>query len=65
MKQDKYISTDRNVGNWFILYELDPWSKNSNTQFTVDDCLFGVVTAKCDFIVLSQFIKILIVNKFY
>ena len=27
----------------YISYKLDTWSKDLNTDFTLDDCLFGVV----------------------
>ena len=42
-KQDKATFTHRNIGNLFFVYELNTWSKNSNTDFTLGDCLFGVV----------------------
>ena len=29
--------------NIFIVYELDIWSRDSNTDFTLKDCLFGAV----------------------
>ena len=29
--------------NYFIVYELDSWSRDLNTDFTLGDCLFGGV----------------------
>ena len=29
--------------NLFIVYELDTWSRDSNSDFTLKDCLFGAV----------------------
>ena len=31
------------VVNLFIVYELDRWSRDLNTDFTLKDCLFGSV----------------------
>ena len=31
------------MGNLFIVYELDTWSQDLNTNFTLKDCLFGSV----------------------
>ena len=33
----------KNVINLYIIYKLDTWSRNSNTDFTLDNCLFGAV----------------------
>ena len=30
-----------NVVNFFIVYELNRWSKDLNAQFTLKECLFG------------------------
>ena len=30
-----------NVVKLFIVYELDRWSRDLNTDFTLNDCLFG------------------------
>ena len=35
----------KNVVNLYIAHELDIWSKNLNTDFTLDNCLFGAVKA--------------------
>ena len=35
--------TLKNLVNLFIAYELDTWSRDLNTDFTLKDCLFGVV----------------------
>ena len=43
LKQDKATFTPNNVVNLFIVYELDTWSLNLNTDFTLKDCLFGSV----------------------
>ena len=43
LKQDKLSFTHGNVVKIFIVYELDVWSRDLNTDFTLNDCLFGVV----------------------
>ena len=32
-----------NVVNLYISYELDTWSRDLNTHFKLDNCLFGAV----------------------
>ena len=39
-KQDKLPFTDGNAVNIFIVYELDIWSRELRTDFTLKDCLF-------------------------
>ena len=41
LKQDKLSFTLRNVVNLFIVYVLDTWSQDLNTDFILKDCLFG------------------------
>ena len=43
MKQYKATFTHRNVANLLISYELDTWSRDLSTEFTLGDCLFGAV----------------------
>ena len=43
LKQIKAIFTTNNVVNLFIVYELDSWSQDFNTDFTLKDFLFGSV----------------------
>ena len=43
LKQDKVTFTPNNVVNLLIVCELDRWSQDLNSDFTVEDCLFGVV----------------------
>ena len=43
LKQDSVYFIHRNVVNLYISFELDTWSRDSNTDFTLDHCLFGVV----------------------
>ena len=43
LKQSKVIFTTNNVVNLFIVYELDRWSQDLNTDFTLKDTLFGSV----------------------
>ena len=38
---DIYIS--KKVINIYIFYTLNPWLRNSNTDFTLQNCLFGLV----------------------
>ena len=38
------ISIPKKVINLYIFYTLTPWLRNSNTDFTLDNCLFGSVT---------------------
>ena len=33
----------RNVVNFYIFYELDTWSRDLNTYFTLANCLYGAV----------------------
>ena len=33
----------QNVKNLYISYTLSPWLRNLNTDFTLNDCLFGSV----------------------
>ena len=48
-KQDKLPFTDGNAVNIFIVYELDIWSRELRTDFTLKDCLFwGVKLTKND-----------------
>ena len=42
-QEDKAPFTPNNVVNLFIFYELDIWSRDLNTDFTLKDCLFGAV----------------------
>ena len=42
-QEDKTAFTPKNVVNLFIVYELDTWSRDLNTGFTLKDCLFGAV----------------------
>ena len=43
LKQGKVVFTPNIVINLFIAYELDRWSRDLNTDFTLKDCLFGAV----------------------
>ena len=43
LKQDKAPFTLNNVVNLYIVYELNIWSQDSNAEFTLKHCLFGVV----------------------
>lgn len=51
LKQNKVTFTPRNLVTLSIVYELDTWSRDLNTDFTLTDCLFGTVkltkNAKC------------------
>ena len=42
-EQDKATFTHGNVGDLFLVYELDTQSIDLNTRFTLSDCLFGAV----------------------
>ena len=42
-QDDKTTFTPNNIVNLFIVYELNRWSKDSNAEFTLKDCLFGNV----------------------
>ena len=35
--------TPKNVVSLFTVYELNTWSRDLNTDFTLKDCLFGAV----------------------
>ena len=43
LKQNKVSFTHENVVNVFIVYQLDIWSRDLNSEFTLKDCLFGFV----------------------
>ena len=43
LKQNKVTFTARNLVTLSIVYELDTWSRDLNTDFTLTDCLFGTV----------------------
>ena len=51
LKQKKKTTTTKNNAtctpsnniNFFIVYELDTWSRDLNSDFTLNDCLFGGV----------------------
>ena len=42
-KQKNALFTPPNIMNFFIGYELDTWSRDLNSDFTLKDCLFGGV----------------------
>ena len=51
MKQkDKAVYTPKNMVKLFIVYELDTWSRDWNTDFSLGGCLFGAakLTKKTD-----------------
>ena len=52
LKQDKAAFTHRNEVNFFIVYELDTGSRDLNTKFTLDDCMFGAVNADLRMLIL-------------
>ena len=41
--EDKAAYTPYNVVNLFVVYELDTWSQDLSTDFTLKNCLFGAV----------------------
>ena len=41
--EDKEPFTPKNMVNLFIVYELDAWSRDLDTDFTLTDCLFESV----------------------
>ena len=43
LKQDKATFTSKIKVNLFVAYELDTWSKDLSTDFTLTNCLFGSV----------------------
>ena len=43
LKQDKVTFTPSNAVNSLIIYELNRWSQDLNTDFTLKDCLFETV----------------------
>ena len=44
LKQDKVTFARSNVVNSFVASQLDIWARYLNTDFTLKDCLFGVVS---------------------
>ena len=43
LKQDQAAFTPNNVVNLFVVYELDSWPRNFDTNFTLGGCMFGGV----------------------
>ena len=43
LKQDSLSFLHKNIANLYILYELDTWPKDLNTDFTLGNCLFRAV----------------------
>ena len=43
-QEDKAPFTPNTVANLFIVYELDRWLRNLNSNFNLKDCLFEAVT---------------------
>ena len=43
MLQTKQSFFHKNIVNLYITYELDTWSKDLNTDFSLGICLFGTV----------------------
>ena len=43
LKQKDATFTPHNVINFFIVCKFDAWSRDLNSDFTLKDCLFGVV----------------------
>ena len=43
LKQDISCFIHGNVVNLYFSYELNAWSRDLNTYFTIDNCLFGAV----------------------
>ena len=43
LRQDRISYIYRNLINLHIVYRLDTWSRDLNTDFTVGSCLFGAV----------------------
>ena len=43
LKQGKEPFTSNNGVNLYIIYELNAWSQDLNDEFTLKNCLFGVV----------------------
>ena len=42
-QEDKAADTPKSVTNIFNIYECDTWSRDLNTDFTLNDCLVGSV----------------------
>ena len=42
-QEDKAPYAPKNVVNLFVVYELDMWPQDLNTDFTLKDCLFKAV----------------------
>ena len=41
LKQNNSTCSPPNRTNCFIVYELDTWSRDLNSDFNLEDCLFG------------------------
>ena len=42
-QEDKAPFTPNNIVNLFMVFALDRWSRDLNTDFILKDCLFGAV----------------------
>ena len=43
LKQDSESCLHKNLVNLYISYDLDTWSRDINTDFTLDNCSFGAI----------------------
>ena len=43
LKQNSVSFLHKNIVNFYIIYKVDAWSKDLNTDFTLRNCLFGEV----------------------
>ena len=41
LRKDSISFIHKTVVNLYIVHELDTWSRDLNTGFTLGDCLFG------------------------
>ena len=43
LKEDSVSLFQKSVVNLYVFYQLDTWLRHSNTDLTLDNCLFGSV----------------------
>ena len=56
LKQDSMSFLQKNVVNLYIIYKLDIWSRDLNTDFTLGSYLFGAVKLTYNADARSQFL---------
>ena len=62
VKQKKAIITPPNILIVFIVYKLDTWSRDLNSNFTLNGCLFGGVKLAKNTILINTYIVLMVLD---